>query len=71
VFSSDGIGLNRTFFYQEILMLPAIATKSELDVNGRIYPVIEAGVGRLLLYTTTRAEGPVLRSKRLFTECDF
>ena len=28
-------------------------------------------IGRYLLYTTTRAEGSVLRSKRLLTGCDF
>jgi len=28
-------------------------------------------IGRYLLYVTTRAEGPVLRSKRLFTRLDF
>jgi hypothetical protein len=27
--------------------------------------------GRYLLYATTKAEGPVLRGKRLFTGCGF
>jgi CheY-like chemotaxis protein len=31
----------------------------------------EAGIGRLQLYTTTKTEGPVLRSKLLLNECDF
>ena len=30
-------------------MLPAIATKKDLTVNGRIYPVIEAGEGPLVV----------------------
>ena len=30
-------------------MLPQIATKNDLTVNGRIYPVIEAGEGQLVV----------------------
>ena len=41
-----------------------VIVRRTIDLEG-------AGIGRLLLYATTKAEGPVLRSKRLFTGCDF
>ena len=33
----------------ELSMLPAIAVHTELGVNGRIYPAIEAGEGPLVV----------------------
>jgi hypothetical protein len=43
--------------------------QSEPDSHSLKFPLAENG--HYLLYTTTKAEGPVLRGKQLFTGCDF